>query len=91
MLLGGDCLAELLDDLVHVSDLSLNLGDDLSLGLLEENTVDEAPALASVLEGLHSVHNEFVLLLFLFDFEYLGDECRSFLLKLTVLGGDLLL
>jgi hypothetical protein len=65
----SDCSAELLDNLVHVGDLTLNLGDDLSLSLLKEHSVDKSPALASVVEALHGVHNELMLLLLLFDFE----------------------
>jgi hypothetical protein len=65
----SDRSAELLDDLVHVGDLTLNLWDDLSLGLLKEHSIHKSPALASIVEGLHGVHDELMLLLFLFNFE----------------------
>ena len=74
LFLGCNSLAELLDDMIHVFDLSLNLRDDIGLGLLKENAIDKAPAFAGRLQVLDGVHHEFMLLLLLLDLENFGDE-----------------
>ena len=45
LLLRCDSLAQLLHKVVHVLDLLVDLGDNLGLALLEEDTIDQAPAL----------------------------------------------
>ena len=84
-------LAQLLDKVVHVLDLLIYLGDNLGLALLKEDAINQAPALTRHLQVLNSVQYKLMLLLFIFDFKDLLDECRGLLLEDAILLGDLLL
>ena len=84
-------LAKLLNKVVHVLDLLVNLGDNLGLALLEEDAIDQAPALTRHLKVLNGVQHKFMLLLFIFDLEDLLDECGGLLLEDAILLSDLLL